>query len=263
MRTSIAAFSIAWAVSLVGLAVIRPRAERSGLFPQAGRVPYSRHEKILPLGDDTEPLRYTVYVPGGEANEPPPLLLALHYGGERPPSIGKDFVEGVVLPGLAELRPIVAAPVCPGRDWRDPLSEQAVLKLLDAVRAVHPVSGLRACVIGFSMGAIGAYFLATRHPDLFSAIVAMAGIPEAEDESLLAGASGAVPIYAVLAGADEIFPLDRAKSVLDKLRERAIPLEMDVLPEVTHYQTGRFVPALRRAVPWLRKIWGPAGRRED
>jgi predicted peptidase len=197
-------------------------------------------------------MAYTVFVPRSlKSGTPAPLILALHFGGEVTPTYGRDFTETLVGPALAELEAIIVAPNCPGQGWRDPRSEDAVLKLLEKIKGKYRIDGKKTVVTGFSMGAGGTYFFAAKHPELFSAAVAVSGMPSEEDFAALQG----VPLYAIHSSGDEIFPIEKARASFDKLRAAGVSLVVDVIPDVSHYKTSDFVPALRKTVPWIRKIW--------
>src|SRR4051794_14700248 len=54
---------------------------------------------------------YTVLVPQGyRRDRPAPLVLALHFGGKITPFYGRNVLEILVAPALAELGAIIVAP---------------------------------------------------------------------------------------------------------------------------------------------------------
>jgi len=210
----------------------------------------------LPAVDGADPVRYALFVPAGlEPGRPTPLILALHFGGEPTPTYGRDFVEMLIRPGLGGLGAIIVAPNCPGADWRDPASENAVFKILDAVSRRFPIDARRVAVVGYSMGAAGAYHLGARYPDRFSAVVAISGLPNSSD---LAGLTK-VPVYAIHSADDEVFPIHEALAIYGELKRQGVSIEADILHGMTHGQTPRFVPALKKAMDWLGRIWKAAG----
>lgn len=202
------------------------------------------------------PMLTAIYEPpaGAEA-KPHPLILALHYGGPVTPETGREFAEMLVLPALKELGAVILAPNCPGRGWTDPLSEDALLKLVAAMRKTRVIDERRVAVTGFSMGAVGAYRLAARHPELFSAAVPVAGVPDPEDLEV----AGRVPLFIIHGESDEVFPMDEAGPAFKILRKGPAAVRVVIVPGLSHYQTGAYVPALRKAVAWLKKIWRSRG----
>src|SRR5271154_5205422 len=66
-----------------------------------------------------------------------PLILALHFGvgGGSSAGAGRDVVEILIGPALAELGAIIVAPDSVRGDWSSPENERAVNALLDMVLA--------------------------------------------------------------------------------------------------------------------------------
>ena len=180
-----------------------------------------------------------------------PLILALHFGGRVTPTTGRDFAETLILPALKELGAVILAPNCPGRGWTDPISEEAVLKLIASARKRFLIDKRRIAVTGFSMGAIGTYRLAARHPELFTAAIPVSGIPDPEDIETM----GRIPLYIIQSDGDEIFPIDDARRAFEILRQKNPATRIEIVGGLSHYQTDAYVPALKKAAAWLRKVW--------
>ncbi len=198
-------------------------------------------------------VRYTVAVPAGYTRgEPVPLILALHYGGEVTPFFGAGALEGIFEPAFRELGAIVAAPDCPGRGWTDPRSLNAIWSVLDEVSADYSIDPERTLVTGYSMGGMGTWHLAANYPDRFSAAVVVSGRPP---EELLAD-DWQVPLYVIHSRNDEILALEPTLAAVGELETRGAEVRLVVLDDPTHYETGRFVTALRESVPWVRQVWG-------
>jgi len=192
------------------------------------------------------------YVPKRySSRKPRPLILALHYGGPVTPATGRDFAEMLVLPAMKDLGAVILVPNCPGRGWTDPVSEDAVLKLVAAARNKYAIDERRVAVTGFSMGAIGAYRLAARHPELFRAAIPVSGIPSSEDLVSLRNA----PLFIIHSDGDEVFPMDEAGPTFETLRRDHPDVTIEIVPGLSHYRTADFVPALKKAALWLKKKW--------
>jgi predicted peptidase len=117
---------------------------------------------------------------------PAPTILFLHGIGER--GTGGLELPAVRRWGLPKLRKLgglltnrpfpylVLAPQCPpNRLWCDEDVMLALDQLLDNVTASGAVDPERLVVAGFSMGGIGAFCLALRHPHRFAALVPVCG----------------------------------------------------------------------------------------
>jgi predicted peptidase len=161
------------------------------------------------------------------------------------------MLTGLVEPALRELGAIIVAPDCTGYDWTDPQSEADVIALLDHVQGAYNIDPQRVLVTGYSMGGIGTWHLAARHQDRFTAAVVMAGVPPSD----AAEREWAVPLYVIHSRADEVLPLEPTETVVGQLQDKGVPVEFVLLEGITHYETGRFAPALRAAIPWIEQAW--------
>lgn len=205
-------------------------------------------EKVLPSGEQ----RYTIAVPAGySGNQPVPLVLALHFGGEVTPFYGRTILEELIEPALRELGAIIIAPDCPTNSWTDPQSEKAVLELLAYVEKNYAVDVQRRLITGYSMGGAGTWYLAARNPDRFSAAVVMAGWPPQEIEDV----EWKIPLVIIHSRQDEIVPLQPTEYFSNTLQEKGVPVKLVVLDGITHYEMFRFVEPLRTTISWVESVW--------
>ena len=205
-------------------------------------------------------LGYTLSLPDRiEDDISRPLVLSLHHGWDRqrpvPLAFGAALLTDVVEPALRDLGAIFVAPDCPAREWTEPASEGAVLALVERLQKRYAVDPARIVVTGFSLGAWGSWFFASRHPALFSAALPISGWPDiAAVDSLEPSA-----VYAIHSRADEVVPLGPTSLAITNLQARGRAAHLVVLDDVTHLETGRFTDALRDAVPWVREQWKRQG----
>lgn len=199
---------------------------------------------------DGSTMTYGLAVSGDDdRSRPRPLVVALHPGG-RGPYYGDGFLRGIVLPGLRELAPIMVAPDVPGRNWTDARSESAVLALVDAMTKEFAIDRRRIAVVGFSMGAAGAWYLSARHPDRFTAAIVMAGRSAEPLDTL-----GRVPTYVIHSRSDEVVPFTQAEDRARALERMGRPVRFEALDGVSHYAMGGYVDALGRGGQWLHEQW--------
>jgi len=218
----------------------------------ADRPSYGKTVEMFEYAPGRAPMRTAVYEPQARGPaKPQPLILALHYGGGVTPETGAEFAEMLVLPAMKELGAVILAPNCPGRGWTDPVSEEAVLALVTWAKRTRAIDERRVAVTGFSMGGIGTYRLAARHPEVFRAAVPVAGAPDKGDLE----AAARVPLYIIHGEADEIIPLDEVRPALEALQKAGANVRVVVVPGLTHYQTAAYVPALKKAADWLKRAW--------
>jgi predicted peptidase len=201
---------------------------------------------------DVGPMRYGLSIPRGyHPRQPRPLILALHPGGERLEYYGYAFTQQIVGPALRDLGAIIVAPDCPTRSWTDPASDRAVLALLGAVMNDYAIDRSRVLVTGFSLGGRGTWFMASRHPDLFTAAIPMAGAPGDEPIDRLAK----IPTYVIHSRDDEVSPFAADAQAVAELRKLGRPIEFDALTGFRHFEMGRYVPSLERAGRWVAERW--------
>ncbi len=221
---------------------------------------YRFEGKVFALGDGLE-IRCTLAFPPGAAGlSVSPLILALHPGGNAggiPPFFGKFILSDLVIPALGDLAAVMVAPDCPGESWADPVSIEAVSLLLDRIGAEYPVDKSRFIVAGYSMGAVGAWVLASRFPELFSAAAAIAGVPDKP----LAFPDKKTPVFSVQSRVDEIFKFEEARQFVQNARRQGVDVRFETVAWFGHYDVPHYVPSLRAAVPWIKGIWkAKAGR---
>jgi len=219
------------------------------LLVQPSRAGVYRLTQSVPdLGD----VRYALSLPDGyNPRQARPLVLALHPGGERFPYYGGAFMEQVVAPGLHDLGAIIVAPDCPTQSWTDSNAERAVLALVRRVMTDYSIDRRRVLITGFSLGGRGTWFMASRHTDLFTASIVMAGAPGNQPLDRLATR----PTYVIHSRADDVVPFAQADAAVRELRRLGRVIELEALDGVGHFDMGTYVDPLSRAGAWVADRW--------
>ncbi len=245
MSIRITALSVIFSVLATASWALRPETSET-------QKPLTRGFHQLEFAPDNgDSLRCSMWVPPLEEGSTVPLVVALHYGGEVTPQLSMGFLQTLVVPGLKKLGAVIVAPDCPGDGWTDEASEQAVLALLDYAVRNWPVDRRRIVVTGYSLGGIGTWFLAARHPEVFSAAVPMAGRPVID-------AALRVPVYAIHGRRDEVIDVEPTRRAIDALRAEGVDAYLLIVKGPTHYETRRFAGPLEGAVEWLQGVWNTA-----
>jgi predicted peptidase len=211
----------------------------TGCLQPASGIAFATVQELTPgsynrrlLRGKEPPIHYALSIPPNYSPSiPVPLILALHFGvgsGDAA-GAGRSVLEILVRPALAELGAIIVAPDSLRGDWSTPENEGAVNELLDSVLGSYNVDRKKIVVTGFSMGGAGAWHLAEKYPDRFSAVIPVSGRPPAF------GTEWHLPVLAIHSRNDQVVPFG--------------PTEARIA------ETYRFVEGLHRAVPWLREIW--------
>ena len=221
------------------------------LFAALLQPPVSRVQQLTFLTPDGGTLLYGRAVPGDyDPKQPRPLVLALHPGGERTSYQGAQFMRQFFLPGLRALNPIMIAPDCPTRSWSDPAAEKAVMALMDNVLSEYAVDRRRILVVGFSLGGHGTWFMSSRHSDLFTAAIVMAGMTDEPVERL-----GKIPTYIIHSQDDQVVPFGQAEQRAAALERMGRAVTLEALQGVGHFDMGGYAPALVRAGSWVAERW--------
>jgi predicted peptidase len=197
-------------------------------------------------------LGYTLFIPPTySASTPVPLILALHFGvgGGSSAGAGRDVLNALVGPALAELGAIIVAPDSVRGNWSTAENEVAVSELIDMIVNRYAVDQKRIAVTGYSMGGAGTWHFADKYPDRFSAAIPLAGTPPAS-------ATGwRLPVLAIHSRDDQVVPFGPTEARIAELQKAGVNAKLIALSGISHYETNRFQGALRQAIPWLREVW--------
>lgn len=204
------------------------------------------------LIDDGLKLRYAISLPKSASSDVSlPLVLALHYGGPVTPYYGKGFLTLLIKPALQDLGAVFVAPDCPGRGWTDPISEKAVLVLIEDILDEYNIDPNKIIVTGYSLGGIGTWRFAARYPQLFSAAISVSAVPEGRSFPTVEG----VPFYVIHSKDDEIFPIEKVRVFVERQKSGGASIQFVEVGGISHYETFRFVQPLRKTISWIKKIW--------
>ncbi len=213
------------------------------------------YEDVLDT-ETSDQLRYTLTIPEHyQPDRPVPLVLVLHYGWDKtqplPSFYGKRILVDLFHPALSTLGAIMVSPDCPSIDWTNPESEAAILALLSYLKKYYNIDEGRILVTGYSLGGAGTWYLASRHPEVFSAAIPLAGSAHEN----IAGTITDVPFYIIHGRNDEVIPIELAEEAARQLRLKEARVEFVTIEGITHYETSGFIDPLKATLPWIRKMW--------
>jgi predicted peptidase len=220
---------------------------RTGFGQTPFHVPEVDTRFVEVPGEDD--IYYSIFIPKDYVpTKPVPLVLGLHFGG-NPEGAGRAVLEMLLAPALEDLGAIIVAPDSKGGGWDSEKNDHAVNLLLGDVFKNFSIDRKRIAVAGFSMGGIGAWTMALKYPDRFSAVIPVAGAPPASLKDWK------LPVFAVHSQADETVPIEATRSAIATLRKSGVRAELVELKGIPHHQTYRFADGLKQAVPWLKNLW--------
>ncbi len=194
-------------------------------------------------------LSYTLSIPKIKEGDEVPFVIALHWAGYYTQHFSEDYLRGLAEPGLHNLGAIIFAPDVPGDSWSDELSENMIIEFLDAAKQAWPIDPNKIIITGYSMGGNGTWYLVDKHPNLFSACIPMASVPNGN-------LTGEVPTYIIHGKKDELFDYRDAQNAYNFLKDKGASVEISIAENLSHYQGFSYVPFLRLAANWIETtIW--------
>jgi predicted peptidase len=167
------------------------------------------------------------------ASRPYPLIVALHGLGATEDSM-MDMYEKVV-PTLAEQRGyVVVAPLGfrvdgfygfilstdanPGDRRRVELSEQDVMEVLKRVRSDYKIDDSRIYLMGHSMGAIGTWSIAAKHPTIWAALAPFSGL----GNTAMMEKMRHIPQIVVHGDADPTVPVTASRAMVAEMKKLGV-----------------------------------------
>jgi predicted peptidase len=201
---------------------------------------------------DVGAVKYTIDIPSShDGTKPVPLVLALHYGFDGPkptPHTGAGMIDAF-RDGLSALDAVVIAPDSLGGRWTEANNEKAAMWLVKSAMKTYTIDPKRVVVTGFSLGGEGAWFLGSRHQDVFTGAIPVAAPVAGGD------AQWNIPVYVIHSSQDEVVSYSAAKRQADSLKGKGARVEFQSVSGLTHYQTAAYGRFVGDGVKWLQGEW--------
>ena len=238
------------AVAALVLQVSYPYLKKWWWLPQPGRLGVFYLEEEFFTSDRPRCLApgYVCYLPATyDRNEDEvfPLVLFLHGSGERgsdPLSMRK--LGNFLVSKAAEQQPaIVVVPRC-RKDYG--WVPKDIHDLLAHVQQMCRIDSDRVYLVGSSMGAYGAWTVATAYPELFAAVVPISGGAILGDEETKGLVN--LPIWAFHGAKDPAMPIERTTGLIESLRQLGGSPKLTVYPDERH---DILFMVLREAELWI------------
>lgn len=196
-------------------------------------------------------LRFSISLPGNDLpkiSSMTPLVLILHYGGEPTPFYGRPLLEEIYVPAWQALGAIIIAPESLESNWTTEQNEAFVINLFRKVLYHYKCSRSRTLITGYSAGAIGSAQLALNYPELFSAVIPVAGF-SAKVEKLT------VPAHFLLSENDELFPSPKFADLLGNPNQHP-NTKLTIVNAKSHYDIPSYKTPLNNCLDWIYEVWG-------
>lgn len=220
--------------------------------PNGDDLMYYYSDSEITVGDNT--MLYTMAIPDDYDSDgtPYPLVLALHYGGTPHSDYPKEFLSILALPGLIDLNAVIAAPLTPVLgSWENETTEDMIKAMLDDIIVNYNINANKVIVMGYSLGAMGTWYMTAKMPERFAAAVAVSGMPDDAVVPLLQD----VPLYVIHSTVDEVFPYNDVEDLVNQLQNDGKDVTLNSVSGYSHYETARFADPLKQAIPWIQSKW--------
>ena len=195
--------------------------------------------------------RFTISIPNVYNGSLLPLITVLHWGGPVTPFYGRSILEGLVLPALGELEAIMVAPDCTYGAWDNQQSENDVLELVYYLNEFYNIDLKKNLIMGYSIGGIGCWYLASRNQEQFVGGIIMAA-PVANDYLTV---EWHIPLFVIHSRQDEYFPFVETAEPIAKLVDADAPVKFLPVDGATHFNTIDMIKPLKSTMPWIHEIW--------
>ena len=229
---------IAWVATLVSLIFLyfEPELSRWWFSPTQGRVGIAYLDEDFADSCMAEP--YVVSLPTSYYQQTNwPLLVFLHGSGERGNDSKRPYEIAERLAGsyAGEMPAVIIVPQCRRSHYRWQAND--IRRLITIANRDYDIDPNRTYLIGFSMGAYGTWGAAAANPDLFAAIVPMAGGGDCESATELA----AVPTWAFHGEKDEVVPVTETTGMIDAIRAEGGSARLTLYPKMKHFVFHRAI----------------------
>lgn len=178
---------------------------------------------------------YILHQPTGTTKKP--LIVFLHGSGERGTDVQKVTKHGPLkYLSNTNLDAFILAPQCPENSYWE---SESLYQLIQKTLHDNPnIDSNRIYLTGLSMGAWGAWNLAFAHPEIFAALVPIAGfvdrIPMIENCKIKH-----IPTQIYHGLLDDVVPFEYAITIYKKLKPCSTNLELTIFDDANHDSWSR------------------------
>ena len=214
--------------ALLGLAILVPTAvsaQREARDDEyAVNDPRVQHRTYV-MEETGETIPYALFVPSGyDPARPAPLMVSLHGAGRQYDWLMNyaGFLDQAEHHGYVVVTPLGytrrGGYGYRGDSEQDRRAEQDVMNVFRLVTDELAIDEDRIYLWGHSMGGAGTYYLASRYPDVWAGLAAVAGGSMTADY-VDADAIRHIPFLVIQGSEDRVVPAARARESVAKMRE--------------------------------------------
>ena len=208
--------------ALVPAAALAQREARDDEY--AVNDPRVQHRTYV-MEETGETIPYALFVPSGyDPARPAPLLVSLHGAGRQYDWLMNyaGFLDRAEHHGYVVVTPLGytrrGGYGYRGDSEQDRRAEQDVMNVFALVSGELAIDESRVYLWGHSMGGAGTYYLASRYPDIWAGLAAVAGGSMTADY-VDADAIRHIPFLVIQGSEDRVVPAARARESVARMRE--------------------------------------------
>ncbi|MEZ0004865.1 putative peptidase [Flavobacterium sp. 28YEA47A] len=193
-------------------------------------------------------LNYALHIPKNTKGKKP-LIVFLHGSGERGSDIEKVKIHGPFKYLKSnELDSYVLAPQCPENEY---WNAEVLYKLIQKIQKENNIDSDRIYLTGLSMGAWGAWNLAFAYPELFAALVPIAGfvdrVPMMENCKIKD-----IPTRIFHGLVDDVVDVNYSIAIYKKLKTCSRDIQLTIFDDANHDSWSR-VYDNKEIYDWMMK----------
>lgn len=187
--------------------------------------------------DVTLPYRKALIAAG--SGQPLPILVVYLHGGPKRGSDNERQMQEQAIFAIADyleerdIPAVMLVPQCPDTLLWGAETNEALCKLIADYTRRDEADAHRIYLLGGSMGGTGTWLMASAYPNLFAAVMPVAGNPETADYDRVAN----TPVYTVMGGNDRVMTIPRVADFVEQLKAKNGTIVMDIEVGWGHVQT--------------------------
>ncbi len=204
-------------------------------------IQFASAQKEVPGSFDAEfvvrqNLHYLLHIPK-DTKAKKPLLIFLHGSGEKGTDVNLLRIHGPFkYLKTNTIDAYVLAPQCPIGEYWNP---ETLYELIQKIQKEYPIDANRIYLTGLSMGGWGAWNLAFAHPELFAALVPIAGfvdrVPMIEGCDKIKD----IPIRIYHGLLDDVVDADYSTHIYQKLKPCHPDIKLELFDDANHDSWSR------------------------
>ena len=214
-------------------------------------------------------LYYYISTPNNyDSSKSYPLLIALHGGTRVDSSTAYWLLEQLYIPTFEKTDLLIVAPNSPSNfGWSKVKGLESIKAVIENINQEYFIDSDKYFVSGYSMGAIMAWYVVEKIPELFIGAIPVSGRYGWEAIPYINNNQTDNPysvdtinnllnkqFYVINSRIDDQFPFFQVEWQMDKLSELGVPILFNPVDDLTHLPISEFITPLKMSIPWINSL---------